>query len=1190
MAITQPTPFLAQQEAEETAALAGNAAGLEASRMASQPGYAEREFSRTQQQGFYDNVGGAFKGTDLWKLGRYVGDEQTAIQGYLEKQGYGIAAAPLSWLAAIAGSTLDDKNYDKSKHAKALTEGVPVEHWDSVLAYDSLQEAQMARARIISDTAREQRLAAQKSSTSSIAMIAGGFIDVDLPLILASGGYYGAAKVGRAAYRAGRYLGLSAKAAQRTVNVVDGMAAGAQAGAIIAAAGAIADDRAGVDTAIRAVLTGATTGGALGVFMTHAGKKVVNDLKAIQDRNLVERPMTEVDTELDARLDEGWIDVDGTLSAEQQLAYETLEAPGPQPVKSLSAAAVPYTSGLKSPTENMLPEHRVFLQRASDWMDRTGARKELQDLDNTVFGKLMTGHFSVKAGLLGTAINGAEKVATRFVNSMGNDVMGMYRSKSNGANWFAMNVLESPSTYGRGQVSASAAALDATAERRLASHTLRMPMVAWEWAKANGKTMRMLGRDTGVGISVDGAKALYREVMLNFNDIKLGRAARSAGNRHVDEIVGMVQKEMEDALNWMKGYGKSTAVKGTENLMPEPGYVPQRANGKAMYDAVMQGRTTRENIEAAFTSGYAAAGLPVDIAEKIAKANVGRAMAREGDVDTSLIDLLQEDGRIFLRERLENQGFPQGEIDTIMDKLTGLQAMTGQPGFTKHRNDLDMDIPVTMLDGSSMSIVDFLDHDLPNMLQRYRKGVSGAGALAKKGIRSRKDRDTIIGAIQAEQRALGEDGIPTDKLKAMLSDFDAGPAHGYYDGRTNKGISAPISVGKAVANLSLLGNLGFAQMIDSANSIAADGLANWWRHSTAGKRLGDELGRIDSQIKDDLIVLQGTIGQDHHMFREHVHLDEIAERDAGAFVQGLRKVTGNMQFVQGYTSMFNAVRGHQQVVGAMVLTNKVLRSIRDKTNGERIKYDFGIDEGMQDELRDLMDSGIIEFEDVVGKGGSTHNYVSRLNPEQWGQQLRDNFGAVMVRAQDTNTMRAMAGETDVWARTEWGTVLSHLKMFPLLAIPKQMMRNGRFMDAQTMGSLMYGMATAYMVMKVRDAVTGKERTEAQQAMNAVGYSSMMGWLPMVWDPAMTMLGLDDYRMQRYGRHYESQIPALEVANKMMRIPGAALNLLGGNHLNGDDKQALLAIPFMRTLGIGEWAIDSINPDKSGAAAAMPAMP
>lgn len=1183
MTITPSTPFLAQQEAEDTAALAGNAAGLEASRLASQPGYAEREYSRDQQQGFVENLKSAAKGTAAFKAGRYVADEHVAIQGYLEKQGYGIAAAPLSWLAAIAGATLDDKNYNKAQHATALTEGVPVEHWDSVLAYDSLQEAQMARARIISDTAREQRLMAQKSSTSSIAMIAGGFIDVDLPLILASGGYYGAAKVGRAAYQAGRYLGLSAKAAQRTVNVVDGMAAGAQAGAIIATAEYATDDRAGVDTVIRSVLTGATTGGALGVFMTHAGKKVVNDLKAIQDKNIIERPMTEVDTELDARLDEGWIDVDGSLSAEQQLAYETLEAPGPQPVKSLSAAVVPYTSGLKSPTENMLPEHRVFLQRASDWMDRTGARQELQDLDNTVFGKLMTGHFSAKAGLMGSAINGAEKVATRFVNSMGNDVMGMYRSKSNGANWFAMNVLESPSTYGRGQVSASAAALDATAERRLASHTLRMPMVAWDWAKDNGKTQRMLGRDTGVGISKDGAKALYREVMLNFNDIKLGRTARSAGNRHVDEIVKMIQREMEDALNWMKGYGRSTAVKGTENLMPEPGYVPQRANGKAMYDAVMQGRTTRENIEAAFTNGYAAAGLPVDVAEKIAKANVGRAMAREGDVDTSLIDLLQEDGRIFLRERLENQGFPQGEIDTIMDKLNGLQAMAGQPGFTKHRNDLDMDIPVTMLDGSSMSIVDFLDYDLPNMLQRYRKGVSGAGALAKKGIRSRKDRDTIIGAIQAEQRALGEDGIPTDKLKAMLSDFDAGPSHGYYDGKTNKGISAPISVGKAVANLSLLDNLGFPQMIDSANAIAADGLANWWRHSTASKRLGDELGRIDSQVKDDLIVLQGTIGQDHHMFREHVHLDEIAERDASAFVRGLRKVTGNMQFVQGYTSMFNAVRGHQQVVGALVLTNKVLRSIRDKTNGARIKYDFGIDEGMQDELRDLMDSGVIEFEDVVGKNGSTHNYVSRLNPEQWGQQLRDNFGAVMVRAQDTNTMRAMAGETDVWARTEWGTVLSHLKMFPLLAVPKQMMRNGRFMDAQTMGSLMYGMAVAYMVMKVRDAVTGKERTEAQQAMNAVGYSSMMGWLPMVWDPAMTMLGLDDYRMQRYGRHYESQVPALEVANKMIRIPGAALNLLGGNHLNGDDKQALLAIPFMRTLGMGEWAIDSINPDKPGAA-------
>ena len=215
-------------------------------------------------------------------------------------------------------------------------------------------------------------------------------------------------------------------------------------------------------------------------------------------------------------------------------------------------------------------------------------------------------------------------------------------------------------------------------------------------------------------------------------------------------------------------------------------------------------------------------------------------------------------------------------------------------------------------------------------------------------------------------------------------------------------------------------------------------------------------------------------------------------------------------------------------------------------------------------------------------------FVNRLNPEKWSGPAQQDFASAITRKLDTSVMRNLPGEVDAWMRTPAGAILTHLKMFPLTAIPKQLMRNGRFMDQETMGTLMWGMALSYLILKVQDKIMGREVSERDQLTRAIGYANMTGWIPMGVDPLMTMVGLDEYRMQRYGRYYETTLPTVEVANRLLRAPGAAGKFLfGGEHLNGDDKQALLAIPFLKTAGIGEWLVrdhnqavaDAANPDK-----------
>ena len=820
-----------------------------------------------------------------------------------------------------------------------------------------------------------------------------------------------------------------------------------------------------------------------------------------------------------------------------------------------------------------LPDEQAVATFAANWMAANGAKAILTNLAQTAFGKLLTGNWTIATGKAGMLVNASHNAMTRFANAVGNDTMRLATSGSATANWFFLNVFESPSSFGRGIVSATSAAYAATQERVIGSTVIRFNSVAWQWAKANGKTMSMFNRATGFGISREGARSLYREVRLNMNDITMGRAPRGGADPHIAQLIEMAQKHGEASLKWLKGDDPNFAVLGMENVQYNPGYLPQLLDGTPMNDALVSGRVTHDAMVAAFTEGYVRNGLPRDIAEKVAGANVARALNRAIDVDTSMIDLLNEDGRTFLRERLLNENkLPADEVDRIMQHLTGMAEERGKQGFAKHRNDLDMDIDVQTTDGSSIKLVDFMNNNIPEVLAQYRKGVAGAGALARKGIRSRKELDTFISTIQKEMRDAGEEAIPTDHFKAMVSDFFAGPRMGFASGAVNKGIDPTISIAKRIANLSLLSNLGITQMIDSANSIAADGFRNWLAHTKAMVGLDAALRDVNNALLDDMAVLAGDIGHDQHIFMEHASLDEIGRGDSWAWMHGLRTVVHDLSFVQQYTSLFNTVRGHQQKVAAAIVTNKVIRAIRDGTDAARLTSDLGISPALQKYIKGLIDNGTIEFKTLGGK-----EFVNRLNADKWSTSAANDFGAVMMRSQDTLVMRNMIGETDTWMHTNAGAVLTHLKMFPITAVTKQMVRQGRFMDAQTMGTALYGIGLAYTVLKVQDVLMNRTVSERDEAFRAIGYSNMLGWMPMVVDPTMTMLGLDDYRMSRYGKTYETTIPTVEVANKLMRASGSIATLATGGELTKSQESAMLAIPFVKTLGMGTWFMDGNTP-------------
>lgn len=771
------------------------------------------------------------------------------------------------------------------------------------------------------------------------------------------------------------------------------------------------------------------------------------------------------------------------------------------------------------------------------------------------------------------------KVATMpAANLFTGNVNTLYKSNAHTANWLLANVFESANGLGRGSYTAGAGR--ESYHRRMFGHISRgVPEAVEDWAKRNEQTIA----GSGFGVSQAGLAAFNREVMLAMNDLNMGRAVdRDPAVLRARDSYGAAAKE---AMEIGKGKAGQIAVDGFEEIKDKPAYTPFVWDGGKMLKLIKQGTVDRDQIVQGLSQAYITAGqVQTRDAQKIAEAVVSRAISRDSDVNMSMGYLMTGDGRDFLLKSLVSSGVGTKEANAILRRFTGEAAEKGKLSFAKRRNEIDLDVNIKTNDGSDIRIVDMLNNDLHGTWQRYTRRMAGSAALARVGLNNRTKVEDLITAIRTEQRSIGEEPMDADMLRAMFSEFDGGPTHGYSNGVINQGIQPELGLLKRVTNLSLLGKLGMSQLAETGSTIAQLGFENWWTRGPAAA-FDKALKQGNKELLDDAAYLLGDIGQDHMNFAPHLDLDEMSMRDKGTIVQGISRFTGNLQNIQNYVSGFNHVRMYQQQIAVMGSMDKVFRSMKkaidadpnglwrntiDKPLLRRLEQDLGLFPEQLDKIAELITNGTVEFKDYKG-----HTLVNRLNANKWDDpEFEEAFASAIVRNLNQAVQSPMPGEKDVWMNTTLGSMLTHLRTFPMLSIQKQFLRNMRHMDQQTTNMFLYGTAVAGMVIAVRDAIDGKERTAADHAKQAVAYASMTGWVPSAIDPVMASLGFEDMRFNQFGPVPDYSPPVWSWVNKASRLPGAAMDTVTGQ---GDwyDTQSLKALPFANTLGLAR-IFDELN--------------
>jgi hypothetical protein len=745
----------------------------------------------------------------------------------------------------------------------------------------------------------------------------------------------------------------------------------------------------------------------------------------------------------------------------------------------------------------------------------------------------------------------------------------MYTSNSKVMNWLGGAIYESASGINRGRATASV--MMENYHKRIQTQLLPLRAARQDWARRNN--MGAFGLD--YGISKEGQARFNRDIMLERNarehDIGNGRST----DKNIIRAADAYDSAARDSLAIGKGRDDQISVKGLEAVTDNTHYTPYIWANAKIAQLIKSGVVRRDDIVNAVADGYRKAGMAAGKdADAVAEAVIRRSEMDNAEIDSSVHALLQHDGKEFLREALLGNGVSKTKVDAILRRLGASAEERGREGFAKRRNSIDMSATIKTQDGSNVQIVDLLSNNLDGDWQRYTRRVSGAAALARHGITSREGRKNVIAAIHTEQRRLGEQLTPTDELHAMFTNFDGGAIKGWSALGSGEPSSAGAgaSLAKRLVQLAWLNKLGLTQLGETGSMIAQNGIGTW---ATRGPfaRFNEELRKGNKELLDDVSYLTGEIGQDQHLFAAHLDLDEVSDLDKPDLLSKINSKLATASFIQSYTSLFNTVRSSQQKTAALGVVDKVMRTLRDADGAAltpnqyaRMWSDLGLDRPTLDRLNGLINDGTIEF--------APAGHVNRLNANKWAGDLQDVVGASITRNINQVVQKSMAGEADAWLHTGMGSVLSHLKTFPLLATHKQLIRHFKHNDAQAYGQVMAGFGTALVASMVREAVDqagGSEReamTAKEHGKRAFGYSNMTGFLPMAYDPLMTMMGLDDMRFNQYGRHSEIAPPVLSFANDALRLPGALAAAATGN-ADYDDKKALRTLPFANTMLFGE---------------------
>lgn len=1001
------------------------------------------------------------------------------------------------------------------------------------------QEADQMLADAATQRQSIEILSRRHGLTTFTAAALAGMFDIDTPIYFATGGLTAGAKAGFLAGRSGQFMA--------------GTAIGGIGSGLAATGGYLADPNADWTVIPFAGLSGAALGGVSGLLggaVRSSRDNALNELGEAMEKghpraaeDWVNRSTNDV-SPMSKRYD---VEVEETPvqgEARQPASFDESDIDFPTDFQTDAGSVGARNLNTQGPGLQTIqdPKARVRINDAQTYVRSNGLAMDWND----AYGDL-----SRKAGA-GVAAAAEKFNQTIDALGVGSDFTRMMNSGSAVAQMMAHQLMENSTGILRNND--NAARIGRMYEKDLGQHVIELEDSFVSFAKAQNAGWLETNWNTQL------RDRFNREVVAEMNARRWDGASKSTDPAIVkaaDALDNFHAKEVDV----MKGRQGEIPLHGADTLQKTKGYIGQKWSGRNIAKMIGDG-VQRAEIWKALSEAYRDMHPNMTLKDSViyAKAVINRAEKSDAEMSTSMLGILQADGRTELAETLRRQGnMSEQQIEKFIERMTGLIEERGKVGSLKSRVDVD----ARFVASNGIKVMDLLDTDLSTIYPQRTRKSAGLSALARKGITSKADWDAWVEAMQAEQRARGKSEIDKSSVLNAADDFLNADRHvdvefmdhmyAYFSGAPLGGGLSPVySRMRKLTNLGLLNKLGLTQMYEAGNTMAAIGVSEYFR------RLPDAIQSAlkdkDSPLMAEMRVLN-VFQPEERLFRGDLTFEFEKRSTQGEFMRGVDRLLNKGQQLQGYTSGFNHIRRIQQSIAITGTADRLARHFRDGglVSDARLT-DLGFTPASMASFEKYVKNGTVEFQD-----GS----LLRLNMDKWDVADRESVIRILNSRTDQLVMRAIAGESSyIFHRDGIAQLFFHLKSFALMTMEKQFLRNIRLADGETLAQFAYGLGVTASLAMIRNTLDGRtDRNDPLSlARTAMTMNHMTGWLPMWVDPIAGLLGMGG--ISGYANRGDVIAPSASIsyANKALEL--AALPVTALNGLSNSEINALSAIPLI----------------------------
>lgn len=457
-----------------------------------------------------------------------------------------------------------------------------------------------------------------------------------------------------------------------------------------------------------------------------------------------------------------------------------------------------------------------------------------------------------------------------------------------------------------------------------------------------------------------------------------------------------------------------------------------------------------------------------EAAEAIANGMTKKIMKREVGIDSGLARMFSTSNKEALRDiLLEEDVLSEDAVDRIIGQLDFDREGLGPRA--KRRLNFDMSASVER-NGKTLHIKDLMERDTEAVVNAYINQMQGRIALAKKGIFSDGDFESLKKDISAAGREIGD----TPQAERDIQKLDV--LYALISGRPSPLIGNPGSDANRIARLLMdynflrvMNQVGFAQISELGNAVSIDGTMALLRvvpdFKAMIKRTAD--GQLEDAVARDLEAFVAP-GVDRNiqqsMNRYSVEdLYSIGKGDtidrAINFIQPLRRATADISGLAPITVILERSAAKVATQSLVDLASGIKKVRMKKLGKTTLEQDIakrlanlGLDEAMWPRVVNQINKHVETHPSMFSRSRK----VKAINMDAWDDiEARDALSYAIARWTRQSIQQNDVGNLNIHMTSTMGKIFTQFRAFMLVSHAKQFLHNIKRNDFAAYSAMMW---------------------------------------------------------------------------------------------------------------------------------------